>query len=183
MSSYLKSILQPVEQATGLPNQHYINPKIHQLEKKSLFFNTWAGLSVAAAVPNVGDAKPITFFEIPLLIIRDRNHDIRVFQNINLPKISLIECRLETGRTHQIRVHMNYKGNSIIGDKSYGKSKRKFKKIDLNVEKKITNLNRQALHAKSLGFIHPTTKKEVFFEVKRPKDLDHLIKNLNKASI
>jgi 23S rRNA pseudouridine1911/1915/1917 synthase len=108
---------------------------------------------------------------------------IKIFQNINLPKISLIECRLETGRTHQIRVHMNYKGNSIIGDKSYGKSKRKFKKIDLNVEKKITNLNRQALHAKSLGFIHPTTKKEVFFEVKRPKDLDHLIKNLNKASI
>ena len=82
MSSYLKSILQPVEQATGLPNKHYINPKMHQLEKKSLFFNTWAGLSVAAAVPNVGDAKPITFFDIPLLIIRDKNHDIRVFQNI-----------------------------------------------------------------------------------------------------
>ena len=82
MSSYLKSILQPVEQATGLPNKHYINPTVHQLEKKSLFFNTWAGLSVAAAVPNAGDAKPITFFDIPLLIIRDRNHDIRVFQNI-----------------------------------------------------------------------------------------------------
>ena len=82
MSSYLKSILQPVEHATGLPNEHYVNPTMHQLEKKSLFFNTWAGLSVAAAVPNVGDAKPITFFDIPLLIIRDRNHDIRVFQNI-----------------------------------------------------------------------------------------------------
>ena len=82
MSSYLKSILQPVEQATGLPNKHYINPTVHQLEKKSLFFNTWAGLSVAAAVPNAGDAKPITFFDIPLLIIRDKNHDIRVFQNI-----------------------------------------------------------------------------------------------------
>ena len=108
---------------------------------------------------------------------------IKIFQNINLPKISLIECRLETGRTHQIRVHMNYKGNSIVGDRSYGKTKRKFKKIDLNIEKKISNLNRQALHAKSLSFKHPATEKEVFFEAERPKDLNHLIKNLKKASI
>ena len=61
---------------------------------------------------------------------------LKVFQNFNLPKISLIECKLETGRTHQIRVHMNFKGNPILGDKSYGKSKRKFKKIDFNIEKK-----------------------------------------------
>ena len=107
---------------------------------------------------------------------------LKVFQNLNLPKISLIECQLETGRTHQIRVHMNFKGNSILGDKSYGKTKRKFKKIDLSLEKIINNFNRQALHAKSLGFIHPKTKKEMFFEAKRPKDFDTLIKSLNKAS-
>ena len=107
---------------------------------------------------------------------------LKVFQNFNLPKISLIECQLETGRTHQIRVHMNFKGNSILGDKSYGKTKRKFKKIDLSLEKIINNFNRQALHAKSLGFIHPKTKKEIFFEAKRPKDFDTLIKSLNKAS-
>jgi len=108
---------------------------------------------------------------------------LKIFQNLNLPKISLIECQLETGRTHQIRVHMNFKGNSILGDKSYGKSKKKFKKIDPNIEKKINNFNRQALHAKSLGFIHPTTKKEIFFEAKRPKDFDRLIKSLKKASV
>jgi len=107
---------------------------------------------------------------------------LKVFQNLNLPKISLIECQLETGRTHQIRVHMNFKGNSILGDKSYGKTKRKFKKIDLSLEKIINNFNRQALHAKSLGFIHTKTKKEIFFEAKRPKDFDILIKSLNKAS-
>ena len=107
---------------------------------------------------------------------------LKVFQNLNLPKISLIECQLETGRTHQIRVHMNFKGNSILGDKSYGKTKRKFKKIDPSLEKIINNFNRQALHAKSLGFIHPKTKKEIFFEAKRPKDFDTLIKSLNKAS-
>jgi 23S rRNA pseudouridine1911/1915/1917 synthase len=108
---------------------------------------------------------------------------LKIFQNLNLPKISFIECRLETGRTHQIRVHMNFKGNPILGDKSYGKTKKKFKKIDLNLEKKINNFNRQALHAKSLTFIHPKTKKELFFEAKRPNDFDTLIKNLKKASI
>ena len=108
---------------------------------------------------------------------------LKIFQNLNLPKVSLIECKLETGRTHQIRVHMNFKGNPILGDKSYGKSKRKFKDIDRNMEKKINEFNRQALHAKSLGFIHPKTGKEVFFEANRPKDFDTLIKNLKKASI
>ena len=108
---------------------------------------------------------------------------LKIFQNLDLPKISLVECKLETGRTHQIRVHMNFKGNSILGDKSYGKSKKKFKKINLNIEKKINNFNRQALHAKSLGFIHPTTKKDIFFEAKRPKDFDILIKSLDKASL
>ena len=108
---------------------------------------------------------------------------LKVFQNLNLPKISLIECQLETGRTHQIRVHMNFKGNSILGDKSYGKSKKKFRKINPDIEKKINSFNRQALHAKSLGFIHPTTKRGIFFEAKRPKDFDNLVKSLKKASI
>ena len=108
---------------------------------------------------------------------------LKIFQNANLPKISLIECQLETGRTHQIRVHMNFKGNPILGDKSYGKLKKKFKKIDPNIEKKINNFNRQALHAKSLGFLHPNTKKEVLFEAKRPRDFDSLIKNLTKVSV
>ena len=78
---------------------------------------------------------------------------------------------------------MNFKGNPIVGDKSYGRSKRKFKKIDPAIEEKINNFNRQALHAKSLGFFHPVTKKEVFFEAKRPKDFDTLIKSLEKVSV
>jgi len=108
---------------------------------------------------------------------------LEIFQNLDLPKVSLIECRLETGRTHQIRVHMNFKGNPILWDKSYGKSKKKFKNFDINIEKKINDFNRQALHAKNLGFIHPKTKKEVFFEARRPEDFDRLIKTLKKASI
>jgi len=108
---------------------------------------------------------------------------IKIYQNTNLPKISHIECQLETGRTHQIRVHMNFKGNPILGDKSYGKSKKKYKKIDPILEKVINNFERQALHAKFLGFMHPAKKREVFFEARRPKDFDLLIKTLEKHSI
>ena len=108
---------------------------------------------------------------------------LKIFQNFDLPRMSLVECKLETGRTHQIRVHMNFKGNPILGDRSYGKLKKKFKKIDLNIEKKINNFSRQALHAKSLGFIHPSKNKVVFFESKRPIDFDTLIKSLDKASV
>ena len=107
---------------------------------------------------------------------------LEIYQNSNLPKISLVECKLETGRTHQIRVHMNFKGNSILGDKSYGKTRKKFKKIDLNLEKKINNFHRQALHAKSLSFIHPTTKKIMSFESKLPQDFKKILDLLNKLS-
>ena len=55
--------------------------------------------------------------------------------------------------------------------------------IDPILEKKINSFNRQALHARSLGFIHPTTKKEVFFEATRPKDFDFLLKILRKSSV
>jgi len=108
---------------------------------------------------------------------------IKTFQNSNLPKISFLECILETGRTHQIRVHMNYKGNPVIGDKSYGKSKKKFKTINENVEINLNNFNRQALHAKFLGFVHPKTGKDIYFEAERPLDFDNLLKSLVKSSI
>ena len=60
---------------------------------------------------------------------------LKTFSTSEIPKISLIECNLETGRTHQIRVHLAYKGNPLIGDRKYGKKKQKFKKINLKFEK------------------------------------------------
>ena len=107
---------------------------------------------------------------------------IEIYENKNVPKISLVECQLETGRTHQIRVHMSFKGNAILGDKSYGKIKKNFKNIDSNLKKKIINFNRQALHAKSLGLIHPKTGRKIFFEAPRPNDFEELIKTLKKSS-
>ena len=80
---------------------------------------------------------------------------LEVFENKNTPTLSLLECKLETGRTHQIRVHMKYLGNSIVGDDKYKKKFKKIKDIDPLLEKNITNLNRQFLHAKTIGFIHP----------------------------
>lgn len=107
---------------------------------------------------------------------------LEIFQNNKIPNLSLIECKLETGRTHQIRVHMSYKGNSIIGDKSYQKKNKKFKKIDVELNLMIKNINRQFLHAKSLGFTHPSSNKEVHFEIPLAKDLLKLIKKLRKLS-
>jgi 23S rRNA pseudouridine1911/1915/1917 synthase len=107
---------------------------------------------------------------------------IKVFEVKNIPKISFIECELETGRTHQIRVHMAYKGCSLLGDQQYGKKNLKFKKINEDFENKLRILNRQALHAKSLGFNHPTTKKFMSFESKLPQDFKKILDLLNKLS-
>ena len=60
---------------------------------------------------------------------------LKVFYNKEIPKISLVECILETGRTHQIRVHFSYKGNSLVGDKTYGRKKLQFKKLIKNFRK------------------------------------------------
>ena len=84
---------------------------------------------------------------------------LEVFENKNTPTLSLLECKLETGRTHQIRVHVNYLGNSIVGDDKYKKKFKKIKNVDKDLEKLLMNLNRQFLHAKILGFIHPRKKK------------------------
>jgi 23S rRNA pseudouridine1911/1915/1917 synthase len=107
---------------------------------------------------------------------------LKVFNIKDIPKISLLECKLETGRTHQIRVHMAYKGNSLLGDKQYGKKNLRFKKINEDFEDKLKVLDRQALHAMSLGFIHPTSSKLINFQSKLPKDFKKILDLLNKLS-
>ena len=106
---------------------------------------------------------------------------IKVFTNKDIPKISLIECELETGRTHQIRVHMNYKGNSVLGDDKYKKKYKKLKNIDLDLQNSISKLKRQFLHAKTLGFTHPSTKKPMTFSSLLPKDLSNILKKLRNT--
>ena len=105
---------------------------------------------------------------------------IKVFNVKDIPKISLIECELETGRTHQIRVHLKYKGASIIGDNQYGKKNIKFKKIDKNFSKILSNVNGQILHAATLNFVHPTKKKWLNFEAPLPTEFKKMLNLLNK---
>ena len=106
---------------------------------------------------------------------------LEIFEKETVPTFSLIECKLETGRTHQIRVHMSYKGNNIVGDQKYKKKFRKIKNINKDLEKKIKNLDRQFLHAVSLGFIHPTKNKRMNFKSKLPNELENILKNLRNA--
>ena len=89
---------------------------------------------------------------------------------------SLIECKLLTGRTHQIRVHLSSSGNAVIGDKKYGKKKIKpLQDVDKYAKDKLINFKRQALHAYFLGFIHPTKKKRLCYNTKLPSDINSLI--------
>ena len=94
---------------------------------------------------------------------------------------SLIKCNLETGRTHQIRVHLSSLGHNLMGDKLYVKSKKiSNKNISAEIKDFANNFSRQALHAKSLGFIHPKTKEKMFFETDIPEDMQKLIDVLHK---
>ena len=107
---------------------------------------------------------------------------VEVFENNKTPTLSLVECKLETGRTHQIRVHMTHLGNSIVGDDKYKKKYKKIKNIDLDLENLISKLDRQFLHAKTLGFVHPKTNEEMIFSSILPQELNNLLKMLRNTN-
>lgn len=100
--------------------------------------------------------------------------------------VSLVECRLETGRTHQIRVHMQHIGHPLLDDETYGGDKiikgTTFSKYKLFVEHCFEMLKRPALHAKVLGFVHPTTKKNMYFESELPEDMKAVVEKWDKYS-
>lgn len=97
---------------------------------------------------------------------------------------TLVECRLETGRTHQIRVHLTKHGNPLIGDPAYGQTTASrlkqniYKNLPEEIRNALMQFNRQALHAKELLFIHPHTKKEMQFTCELPKDMRGLLEAL-----
>jgi len=101
----------------------------------------------------------------------------RVIERFNY--VTLVECVLETGRTHQIRVHMKHIGHPLFNDDTYGGDKivkgTVFAKYRQFVDNCFTICPRQALHAKTLGFAHPTTKEEMFFETELPEDMTEVI--------
>lgn len=98
--------------------------------------------------------------------------------------VTLVQCVLETGRTHQIRVHMKYIGHPLFNDDFYGGDKivkgTVYTKYKQFVDNCFQICQRQALHAKTLGFIHPTTGKEMFFEAPLPNDMEQVIEKWKK---
>lgn len=93
--------------------------------------------------------------------------------------VTLVECRLETGRTHQIRVHMQYIGHPLFNDDFYGGDRivkgTVYTKYKQFVDNCFAICPRQALHAKELGFIHPVTRKEMFFNSELPEDISAVV--------
>ena len=77
----LSQILQPVARARGLPNAHYTSDEVFEAERDSVLFQGWAGLTVAAEIPEPGDAIPVDFVGLPLVAVRGRDGQVRVFQN------------------------------------------------------------------------------------------------------
>ena len=105
----------------------------------------------------------------------------KVLQNIGY--VSLIECKLETGRTHQIRAHLKYIKHPLFNDDRYGGDKilrgTTFSKYRQFVNNCFKQLPRHALHAKSLGFTHPKTGERMFFESELPTDMASTIEKWN----
>lgn len=98
--------------------------------------------------------------------------------------VTVVECHLETGRTHQIRVHLKHIGHPLFSDERYGGDKilsgTIFSKYKQFIENCFDILPRQGLHAKTLGFVHPTTNQEVFFTSELPEDMQTLIKKMEE---
>lgn len=93
--------------------------------------------------------------------------------------VTLVQCELETGRTHQIRVHMKHIGHTLFNDNEYGGDKilkgTVYTKYKQFVENCFAVCNRCALHAKTLGFVHPRTKQKIYFETELPSDMSAVI--------
>ena len=79
--SNLSSVIEPLNTAKGLPNEHYIDDKIFQEEKESVLFSNWSAIGFAKDTPKVGDVNPINFLGMPLLVVRDNDKKVRVYQN------------------------------------------------------------------------------------------------------
>ncbi|MDR2933861.1 MAG: RluA family pseudouridine synthase [Rickettsiales bacterium] len=108
---------------------------------------------------------------------------IRIFNMVqNNQFITVYRCRLETGRTHQIRVHMTYIGTPIIGDKLYGNNEKRIKGFSTKHQPELQKISRHLLHATELGFVHPITKEELFFKSELPNDMQDFINFCNENS-
>ena len=103
---------------------------------------------------------------------------VQFFSNV----ATLVEVAIDTGKTHQIRVHLHHIGHPVFGDPTYGGRRIAWggteKKKKEEVQQFLKIINRQALHAKTLGFLHPVTKETLFFESNLPSDIQEILTQL-----
>ena len=124
---------------------------------------------VKETVPGAREA--ITHFQV----VRDFGRSTDGSKD-NPASTSLVECRLETGRTHQIRVHLSHIGHPLVGDQDYGKHfQTKQNTLDEQTKNIVRQFNRQALHAAILGFEHPVSGNHLRFEAPMPDDMQNLV--------
>ena len=175
-------------------NDHAHQSLSAQLQDRSLSRIYWA-LCCGVPVPRKG--------VIDQSIGRHRNNRLKMSVMSNAPKdakthykvlenikggCALVECKLDTGRTHQIRVHMEFLKYPIIGDPLYGVqptkliSALKSANYSADIIKEVVEFPRQMLHAKNIRFIHPTTEEEMVFEADLPSDFSKVLKRLNKTT-
>ena len=132
-----------------------------------------------AVVPEGAGRHAVTHYEV-LETFSDREVSA---SDKNPPVASLVRLVLETGRTHQIRVHMAHIGHPLLGDPVYGKGfLTRAARLPEAARDKLATLGRQALHAAELGFEHPVTGKSLRFQSQLPEDLEGLISSLRQAT-
>ena len=104
-----------------------------------------------------------------------------------LPDASVVEFRLETGRTHQIRVHARHAGHPVVGDPRYGGRQLRVGNLSgarrTLLQRILKEMPRQALHARTLGFTHPRTRRDVDFEAPVPEDIQYVLDRLREAAV
>jgi len=121
-----------------------------------------------------------------IAVVEDGKHAITEYEVMDeFEYLSLVRCRLKTGRTHQIRVHMHHIGHPVLGDPTYGGRRICWggtdKKKKEEVEKFLKIIQRQALHAKTIGFVHPATGKTMKFESELPEDIGEVLGSLKTS--
>jgi len=158
---------------------------IEQLQKKTVHREyraiVWGNIYSNVKIDEPIGRHPTNRVKMAINNINGKHAVTHITPLENFKYHSYIKCLLETGRTHQIRVHMNHNKTPIIGDPVYG-----FKKIIpmLNGQKPLTEsilgFNRQALHAKKIGITHPRTKKQMNWETSLPEDIESLLNILRQ---
>ena len=143
----------------------------HSIDRRYLALATGRPMPANGTV-NAALGRSATNRKKMAVVAEDRGkHAITHYRTVEpLKGATLIECRLETGRTHQVRVHMMHIGHPLVGDPVYGRAKKPLSDV-----LKARNFTRQALHAAHLGFIHPVTGNVIALDSEIPPDIRELI--------